>query len=251
MTVTTVPATHPIARRSPLSQTKLHQSSELQHQRREAHIPKGSNDEEKLYILTLLTDKRHHDEMTALRRQWFPPQLLKVDAHITLFHALPGSKLSEVKADIADIAARTATFSIGVGNQDVYEMGKGVGIKLYAGQKKALSIRSELRNKWETFLSDQDRREKWRGHYTVMNKQDDKEEVQKCLDYLKDGHAESKGTVEGLSLWLYDRGWWREDEIIELTRVLAEITAKSSTRQRRAINKSGDSKTTTTRQRDN
>ncbi|KAI1035915.1 hypothetical protein LB505_010502 [Fusarium chuoi] len=220
MTVTTVPATHPIAKRGPLSQTstaELHQSSELQHQRREAHIPKGSIDEEKLYILTLLTDKRHHDEMTALRRQWFPPRLLKVDAHITLFHALPGSKLSEVKADIADIAARTATFSIGVGNQDVYEMGKGVGIKLYAGQKKVLSIRSELRNKWEPFLSDQDRREKWRGHYTVMNKQDGKEEVQKCLDYLKQGHAESKGTVEGLSLWLYDRGWWREDEVFKFS----------------------------------
>ncbi|RKL43496.1 hypothetical protein BFJ72_g4320 [Fusarium proliferatum] len=220
MTVTTVPATYPIARRGPLSQTstaELHQSRDLQHQRREAHIPKGSNDEEKLYVLTLFTDKRHHDEMTALRRQWFPSRLLKVDAHITLFHALPGSKLSEVKADIADIAARAGKFPIGIGNQDVYEMGRGVGIKLYAGQKRAMSIRSELRSKWEHFLSDQDRREKWRGHYTVMNKQDDKEEVQKCLDYLKEGHAESKGTVEGLCLWLYDRGWWREEEAFKFS----------------------------------
>ncbi|EWZ81509.1 hypothetical protein FOCG_15786 [Fusarium oxysporum f. sp. radicis-lycopersici 26381] len=220
MTVTTVPATHPIARRGPVSQistAELHQSSDLQHQRREAHIPKGSNDDEQLYILTLLTDRRHHDEMTALRRQWFPPRLLKVDAHITLFHALPGSKLSKVKADIADVAARTARFPIGVGDQDVYEMGKGVGIRLYAGQKRALSIRSELRDKWEPFLSDQDRREKWRGHYTIMNKQDDKEEVQKCLNYLKEGHAESKGTVEGLNLWLYDRGWWREDEVFKFS----------------------------------
>ncbi|KAG5743994.1 hypothetical protein H9Q72_001769 [Fusarium xylarioides] len=155
MTVTTVPATHPIARRGPLAQAstaEIHQSSDLQHQRHEAHIPKGSNDEKKLYILTLLTDKRHHDEMTALRRQWFPSRLLKVDAHITLFHALPGSKLPEVKADISDLAARTPRFSIGVGNQDVYEMGKGVGIKLYAGQKRALSIRSELRDKWERSL---------------------------------------------------------------------------------------------------
>ncbi|KAH7236718.1 2'-5' RNA ligase superfamily-domain-containing protein [Fusarium redolens] len=220
MTVTTVPSTHPIARRGPLSQAstaELHQSSDLQYQRREAHIPKGSNEEEQHYILTLLTDKRHHDEMTALRRQWFPSRLLKVDAHITLFHALPGSKLSEVKADITNVAARTARFPIAVGNQDVYEMGKGVGIQLYAGQKRALSIRSELRGKWEPFLSDQDRREKWRGHYTVMNKQDDKEEVQKCLEYLKDGHIDSKGTVEGLSLWLYDRGWWQENEVFKFS----------------------------------
>jgi hypothetical protein len=216
MTVTTVPSTHPIARRGPLSQTnnaEIHQSSDLQYQRREAHVPKGSTEEEPLYILTLFTDKRHHEAMTALRRQWFPSRILKVDAHVTLFHALPGSKLPELREDIAAIAARTERFGIAVGDKNVFEMGKGVGIHVSDhdnAQRKAAGIRSELRNKWESFLSDQDRREKWRGHYTIMNKQDEKEEVQKCLAYLKEGHAESQGTVEGLSLWLYDKGWWRE-----------------------------------------
>ncbi|KAF4454247.1 hypothetical protein F53441_3247 [Fusarium austroafricanum] len=217
MTVTTVPSTqHVIRQRGPLSQAntaKIHQSSELQHQRREAHIPKGSTEEEKLYILTLLTDKHHHENMMALRRQWFPSKLLRVDAHITLFHALPGSKLSELKQDISDSAARTSKFEVGVGVKGVFEMGKGASIHVYTGQKEAASIRSELRDKWEPFLSNQDRREKWRGHYTIMNKQDDKEEVQKCLAYLRDGHAESRGTAEGFCLWLYDRGWWREEEV--------------------------------------
>ncbi|KAF4336111.1 hypothetical protein FBEOM_10047 [Fusarium beomiforme] len=220
MTVTTVPSTHPIAKRGPLSQTgtaEIHKSSDLQYQRREAHIPKGSNEEEQYYILALFTDKRHHDEMSALRKQWFPSQLLKVGAHITLFHALPGSKLSEVKANIAAITSRTSSFPIGVGSQDVFEMGNGVGINLHAGQKRAMNIRSELRNKWEPFLSDQDRRGKWRGHYTIMNKQDDKEVVHKCLEYLKDGHAESKGSVEGLSLWLYDRCWWKLNEVFKFS----------------------------------
>ncbi|KAG8672694.1 hypothetical protein FPOAC2_06092 [Fusarium poae] len=223
MTVTTVPSTHPLAQRGPLSQTnsaEMHQSSDLQYQRREAHIPKSSNEDESLYILTLFTDKRHHQTMTALRRQWFPSHILKVDAHVTLFHALPGSKLAGLKQDIAAIAERTEKFDIVVGVKGVFEMGKGAGINVSnAGdfQNRAFGIRSELRDKWEPFLSDQDRREKWRGHYTIMNKQDDKEEVHKCLAYLKEGHANSKGTVEGLSLWLYDRGWWREDEVFQFS----------------------------------
>ncbi|KAF5659553.1 hypothetical protein FHETE_9337 [Fusarium heterosporum] len=224
MTVTTVPSTHPIARREPLSQTskaEIHQSNDLQYQRREAHIPKGASEEEQLYILTLFTDKRHHEAMTALRRQWFPSRILKVDAHITLFHALPGSKLPELKEDITALAASTERFEIAVNDKNVFEMGKGVGINVSNhdnAQKKAAGIRSELRNKWEPFLSDQDRREKWRGHYTIMNKQDEKEEVQKCLAYLKEGHAESTGTVEGLSLWLYDRGWRKEAGVFKFSK---------------------------------
>ncbi|KAF4969071.1 hypothetical protein FSARC_3633 [Fusarium sarcochroum] len=224
MTVTTVPPTHPLANRGPLSQSSkadIHDSNSLQYQRREAHNPKASSEEEQLYILTLLTDNRHHEAMTALRRQWFPSRVLKVDAHVTLFHALPESKLSEIKQDISAIAERTEKFGIELANNNVFEMGKGVGINVSNhnhGQTKAANIRAELRNKWEPFLSDQDRREKWKGHYTIMNKEDDKERVQKCLAYLKDGHAQSKGTVEGLSLWLYDRGWWKEAEVFKFSR---------------------------------
>ena len=219
MTVTTVPSTHPIAQRGPLSQTQnaqLHQSSDLQYQRREAHIPKGSNENEPLYVLTLFTDKKHHEYMTALRRQWFPQHLLKVDAHVTLFHALPGSKLAEIKQDISAIAAGTKKFPIVVDTEGVFEMGKGVGINVSTsggGQYKPGGIRRELREKWQPFLSKQDNGKNWKAHYTIMNKQDDQEEKRKCLEYLNEGHANHAGTVEGLSLWLYDKGRWRPNEV--------------------------------------
>lgn len=218
MTVTTVPSTHPIAQRGPLSQTNNAQVHIFSDQ---YYIPKSPREDEPLFVLTLLTDKRHQQAMTALRRQWFPPDLLKVDAHVTLFHALPGSRLAQVKQDIADVAARTQKFKIAVAVKGVFNMGKGVGIKcsnIGAFISKAYSIRGELRDKWEPFLSKQDKHKKWAGHYTIMNKQDDKEEVQKCLAYLREGHANSKGTVEGLTLWQYDRGWWKEDEVFEFTR---------------------------------
>lgn len=214
MTVTTIPAVSINDRPNPSSLNRnLHQSSQLEYERRAAHKPNLQEEEDEHYVLTLLTDKQHHDTMTALRKQHFPAKLLKVDAHITLFHALPGSKLIEIENDIAMVAAQRSKFEIAAERNGVYEMSKGVGIRLdqyHDAQRKAVAIRSELRYRWAPFLSDQDRREKWRGHYTIMNKEDDREKVAKCLTDIMTTFDGSRGTVLGLRLWLYDRGWWRE-----------------------------------------
>lgn len=166
-----------------------HASNQPQHQRRDAHYPKMCNEEEDNYILTLFKDKTHYDNMAELRKQWFPARLLKVQAHVTLFHTLPGSKLHDLKQDIAALAVQTNGFEIAVGQDDVFKMGKGVGINVSTkgGQREAAGIRAELRDKWEPFLSEQYQRKKWRGHYNVTNKEDDEERVKKCLYDLKTG----------------------------------------------------------------
>ena len=179
-------------------------------ERRPVHS--NGNHDEDCYVLTLLTDEAHYDTMTALRRQWFPQRLLKVDAHVTLFHALPGSdELPRIKEAIAEVATQVSRFSIAVTRDDVFKMGKGVGVNLCHGQQEAAQIRARLRSKWMPLLSEQDRRPKWRGHYTVMNKEDDKERVEECLEKFKD-FGGSNGQVIGLRLWRYDRGWWRDPE---------------------------------------
>lgn len=194
-------------------------SRSTRHNRRAPHTPQNESDEEQeYYVMTLLTDDAHHDTMTGLRRRWFPPLLLKVDAHITLFHALPESKLHEIKEDITSLAERTASFQIAARKDGIFEMGKGVGINVRiprnreTGIDEAAAIRRSLRDKWAPLLSEQDRREKWRGHYTIMNKETDKETIEGCLNELKEQFEESIGSVLGLRLWRYDRGWWREPE---------------------------------------
>ncbi|UPK99983.1 hypothetical protein LCI18_010918 [Fusarium solani-melongenae] len=194
------------------SRANIQHQSNPQHERHENHRPNTTTDEEYHYVLTLWTDDAHHEEMTALRRQWFPTRLLKVEAHVTLFHALPGSKLHQLKQDIAEISQYTTKFAITVKKEGIYEMNKGVGIRISEGQWKAAKLRSELRDKWEPFLSRQDQQERWRGHYTIMNKEDDKARVTECLKELQDSFEDSRGTVNGLKLWRYDRGWWREVE---------------------------------------
>ncbi|KAK8102027.1 hypothetical protein PG984_015173 [Apiospora sp. TS-2023a] len=93
-------------------------------------------EEEDVYVLTLLTDPSHERAMSALRRQWFPAHRLKVDAHMTLFHALPGHLLETMKRDLADAAANTQEFKVEVDlRQDVWRMGrKGVAVSVRGAQ---------------------------------------------------------------------------------------------------------------------
>ncbi|KAI0133942.1 hypothetical protein BJ170DRAFT_678865 [Xylariales sp. AK1849] len=223
MPVTTVSGIHPQAEihASRHAQNNASVSSStantLPYQRRDAHKPNTRRNEEDLYILTLLTDAVHHSEMSSLRSQYFPRRLLKVDAHITLFHALPGSSLHGIKEDLTALCAHTSPFSLAVRREDVFRMAKGVGINLEEkALRKARGIRTELRERWTEWLSEQDRRAGWRGHYTVCNKEDDAGKVDGCLAYLKGENGQggwegSQGMVRGLSLWRYDRGWWRKD----------------------------------------
>lgn len=46
-----------------------------------------------------------------------------------------------------------------------------------------------------------------------MNKVDDEEEIEKCLDEVKQSYEASEGVVEGLNLWRYERGYWNSNEL--------------------------------------
>jgi hypothetical protein len=153
--------------------------------------------------------------MTALRNKYFPPKLNRTEAHLTLFHALPESKLqSHIIPTIESVAARRRPFSITASS--VAKLGrKGVGIFIPdgVGGREAKAVHKELQGPWkrEGFLSQQDE-SPLRLHYTAMNKVDDEQEVQSVLEELRarfrnDGGDE--GTVGGLGLWLYERGYWR------------------------------------------
>ncbi|KAK7972175.1 hypothetical protein PG988_006309 [Apiospora saccharicola] len=185
--------------------------------------------------------------MSALRRQWFPAQRLKVDAHMTLFHALPGRLLQTIKRDLAEAAASTQEFKVEVNlRQDVWRMGrKGVAVSV-RGRGAGLDLegtvggmRRGLIDRWEEMgetiavidgkeqvgdekmhgvLSAQDARRGWKAHYTIMNKEEDPARVEECFHELRGDSSglgpavKSQGTVLGLRLWRYDRGWWRQEE---------------------------------------
>lgn len=132
--------------------------------RRADHTPNTAQEEDNNYILALHTDPEHHARVTALRNQYFPPKLNKLDAHVALFRALPGSQLSLIEADILELARKQHNFSISTGTP--FMMAHGVGLGAQAPQLR--EIYTALKGKWEGFLSKQDM--SFKPHYTVQNK---------------------------------------------------------------------------------
>ncbi|KAI1760773.1 hypothetical protein GGR53DRAFT_508471 [Hypoxylon sp. FL1150] len=183
------------------------------HARRDNHKPRSNvpEAEETYYVLSLQTDPKHHQTMCALRERYFPPALLRVAAHISLFRALPESALPSLRTDIAAVAGRTTTFGIRAVGPPI-RMGRGgVGVSV-VGLEPAEGIVKELQQKWHDVLSRQDHGA-FRGHYTLMNKVDDPEKVEKCFEEVRqelEPHG-VPGTALGLSLWRYDKGWWRHE----------------------------------------
>lgn len=244
MTVSTIPHASSDQHR-PFSSTASNEASQFQ-------SPKSSSDAHHgpSYVLTLHTDRAHHTSMTKLRNTYFPPKLNKLDAHITLFHALPGQKLdTEVLPAIKDIVSGTKSYRIRATGPFRLKLGVGISIaddieyanKGKNGRNMTRIIHAELRKKWGTWLSDQDSRPV-KAHYTVMNKVNNDQVVEKALKELEASFREGfdlsagsfdhettsqpdgskgdeidkkeklvlEGLVQGLTLWTYDErsGRW-------------------------------------------
>ena len=223
------------------SNPKEHRKNQEQPQRRRSPSPRqaahrpnspsidsGVEKEQDVYVLTLLTDKAHHTALTDLRNRYFPPHLNKLGAHITLFHALPGSRLDEVTSALEEVVARGSQGgSWPIETADAFVLGgktkpKGVGIGVSPASDKRISeLRDLLQGRWRGFLSEQDSRVgRGRAHYTIMNKVDEPETVWKCLEEVRQGWCKDgegrRGVVEGVRLWRYERGYWKDGKDFRL-----------------------------------
>ncbi|KAI2618036.1 hypothetical protein GGS26DRAFT_602901 [Hypomontagnella submonticulosa] len=182
--------------------------------RRQNHRPQSNvpDQDEIYYVLTLQTDPSHHRTMCSLRERYFPPALLRVGAHISLFRALPDSGLPSLREDIAAAADHITPFQIHAVGPPIRMGRRGVGVPVL-GLEPVVELVRGFQEKWGDVLSRQDRGT-FRGHYTLMNKVDDSETVARCIHELRQdfGPNGCPGMVLGLSLWRYDDGWWRHEK---------------------------------------
>ncbi|KAL8950503.1 MAG: hypothetical protein Q9222_003467 [Ikaeria aurantiellina] len=170
--------------------------------RRADHTPQTAQPESETYILALTTDPAHHRTVTALREKYFPPKLNKLSAHIALFRALPGSKLPIIKTTIEAIVHQHQPFPIPTGKP--FRLAHGVGLEAHV--EPAKDIYKALKEQWAGFLSKQD--QSFKPHYTIQNKAEEGE-PEKTMEDVRHSFSGSKGTVTGLSLYLYDKGFWK------------------------------------------
>ena len=155
-------------------------------------------------ILTLALEAAAQARFDALRAQHFPPERNQVPAHVTLFHALPGTEEAAITAELARRCASIAPFAVKVAG--LRSLGRGVA---YVLQGAALvQVRTGLAQTWAPWLGRQDS-QGYRPHLTVQNKADPAS-ARTLLAALQSGFSPFEVEATGLLLWHYRGGPWEE-----------------------------------------
>ena len=177
------------------------------HIQNQDHVANTGIDEDSTYVLTLRTNREFHERINDLRKQYFPAQLNKIGAHITLFHALPGSQLGPIISDILEIANTQQGFEI----QTIRPLKMSHGVALDANNQDAHRLWDTLVRKWgpagADFLSKQD--QQFKAHYTIQNKVE-KDVAEKTWEEARAQFKSDEGRAVGFTLYKYMKGGhWR------------------------------------------
>ena len=159
-------------------------------------------------ILTLRLDEASFEWFQSLRTRWFPPVRNVVPAHLTLFHALPGAELEDVRRTLRELCGRTGPMTLeGTGPRS---LGRGVAFGFRSVDLDA--FRAELAVTFQPWLTAQDR-QPFRPHVTVQNKVEPTE-AKALLEQLQAEWEAFEPVGEGVLVWRYQGGPWEAvDEI--------------------------------------
>ena len=153
-------------------------------------------------IVTLQLGERAQAAFDELRLAHFPPERNHMQAHVTLFHALPAQELARVRDDLAGLAAAASPYDVEVVR--VRSLGRGVAYDLRSPVLAAQ--RAELARRWQPWLTAQDARPHT-PHVTVCNKVEPAV-ARALLHRLQDGFVPYAVPATGLALWRYLGGPW-------------------------------------------
>jgi 2'-5' RNA ligase len=154
-------------------------------------------------ILSAVLDAPVQERLNALRRAHFPPERNHLDAHVTLFHHLPGAEEAAVAAAVAAAAQEQPAPSVEV--TGVRSLGRGVAVALASPALTA--IRAALAREWAPWLTPQDRAKRGDLHITVQNKVTP-QEARTLLAQLSVTVAPERTRAVALALWRYRGGPW-------------------------------------------
>ena len=161
-------------------------------------------------ILTLKLDKYDLDYFTALRQKHFPPEQNFIDAHLTLFHALPNQPI--IIETGKEVAGNNFPFTLAVNS--LVSIGNGVAFKIES--RELLQLHKGLQSAWLEFLSPQDRQKLW-PHITVQNKVP-AAQASTVLAELSTNFQPFMIEAKGLELWEYLNGPWRMVDHVDFRR---------------------------------
>jgi 2'-5' RNA ligase len=147
-------------------------------------------------------DESSQEYFDRLRALHFPPERNYLNAHLTLFHQLPGEREAEISTELREICHKHEPLTLAV--TGVRSLGRGVAYELSSPQLSAL--RRELARSWQPWLSAQDR-QGFKPHITVQNKVSP-EQARSLHQELQAPFSPFEVDGLGLSLWRYLGGPW-------------------------------------------
>ncbi|HEV7332671.1 MAG TPA: 2'-5' RNA ligase family protein [Flavisolibacter sp.] len=152
-------------------------------------------------IVTVAIDEETSSFFNALRKQYFPPALNYIDAHLTLFHHLPSNE-STILDDLQKWSTAYAPIPLQI--TEIKSIGKGVAYKI---DSPALSqLHRTMQTKWKRWLTPQDSQKLW-PHITVQNKVPPAQ-AKETLQILQASFQPFTATALGFELWAYKGGPW-------------------------------------------
>ena len=157
-------------------------------------------------IVTIRMDDTSFSFFNSLRKIYFPSELNYIDAHLTLFHALPIEEY--IMEDLVEVASQYHPFTIKA--LEPAFIGRGVAYKLESTEVRALH--ESLRKKWVEILSPQDKQKLW-PHITVQNKVE-KAEAEALMDFLKSYFSSFEFFALGIDIWEYRQGPWSHKQFL-------------------------------------
>lgn len=153
-------------------------------------------------IVTLALDEAAAGFFNELRRQHFPPERNYLDAHLTLFHHLPGAEQAAISDVLSEFGRRLAPLPLQVAGLQF--LGQGVAYRV--GSAAVEQLHRDLQQRWWPWLTPQDQ-QKRRPHVTIQNKV--RPEVARSLHEQLGASFEPFAAMgTGLQLWAYRNGPW-------------------------------------------
>lgn len=150
--------------------------------------------------MTLALDGPAQAKFEAVRQQWFPPELNRIPAHLTLFHTLPESQ--ETVDSLTGVATSQTAFDMRVAH--VRSIGRGVAF--FIDSTEAVRLHRALSAAFTHVLSAQDR-QGFRPHVVAQNKVAPAVAKQ-TLALLQAGFQPWTCEAVGVDLWRYLGGPW-------------------------------------------
>ncbi len=151
-------------------------------------------------IATLSITASAQSYFNALRKQYFPAERNYLDAHLTLFHALPDEPW--IREDLQKICKNQKRLDATV--HGVMSLGGGTAFKIISPELTILH--QKLQNNWLEHMTNQDR-QKRNFHITIQNKVEPAEAKKLQADLQKE-FKPFHITIDGIQLWRYHNGPW-------------------------------------------